>query len=557
MNKPEKNLREDIYTCALTALWLLLARFALGASWGLFPEVSSTSTVDAGILHNANDTWFYLSIAQQYSQGAGLAGDLYTTEPHSALLWALPLWVVGLGSRLTDLPIVGVYNVAGLVGALIAVFAFRRVAWNLDLPRAARNISTAALVFGTGSAWLIDVRNPTELIPRLTRPEMFFLDLFPSTAFLTYPYHSFGLALLCTLWWRTACLETRLLSGQFPRSEVAVVGGLALLMAFSRPYEPLAFFAAWSVKTLWHFIQRKSDPAAWRISYRVALLLGITLVPGIVWSGWTATRPVWSGFASAALSLGVQFKAHSWLVCLAGLTVLGLIGAHRAWRANPRAAVLPVSACGLVFTILVLFGSGQAKLASGLLLGPMLLAGWAGHALWEASARSGRAARAGLVLLVVVLLGAPSAALNFASIRALRPPPLDEPLVRLAQTIPRSSLPSVVLTSPRLGEILPGLVGARVFAGHWALTDNFRAKANRLATAGLVPDKQPATVAEMKLALDHLVAEVAFDFALLEPATPALEHLIACRWTPVAHVKQWTLLAAPARPPAPFAKRGS
>lgn len=542
--------RDDLIAVALAALWIVGVRAALGLSWGFAAIPTATGELDLGIGYNAGDTWSYLSWVRQYQNGTHVASLLYTAEPHAALLWIFPLWSVGQLAAVTGLPTVGIFNAAGFVGALVVVWGFRRAATALGLGPSARNWATVALVLGSGASWTTHLAHKLGWGTSTTSPELFFIDLLPSTALLVSPYHALGFALVAILWWRALRLESVLLERQ-PIFAVALgVFVVAGLLGFSRPYEPLAFIGAWTLKTAWHWLHRLTEPAALWSSLRVNVVLALAFAPGIGWTAWVSTRPIWSSFAKDGLSLGSEFTRLSWSLALLGWVILALVAIQTVRRSPARNLTLPVAATLLLVIILVGIGSGRTKLASGLFFGPALLAGLAAEHLVRAFPRLCMPVRVPLAAaLLFLLFGLPSLQLGLLMVKLNHSGTLAPALPTLAAHLPvppRS--PPLVLASPASAAALPGLIGARVWAGHFSLTYRFWEKRARLSAAGLDPTTPPVDPVAAPAELEKILAEASFDFAVLEPTSAAARtHLLSRGWTPLATADAWVLLAAPRR----------
>jgi hypothetical protein len=536
----------DLVAVLLAALWLLGWRAALDIPWGFKPVADSFGSMNVGIVHNPGDAWSYLSWAQQYRHGQNLAGLIYTTEPHSSLLWLFPLWLIGKLAAWTGWPILGVYNVAGLAGAMAAVYFLRRAASALRLPASARDWATVALVLGSGGTWLCQIACKLGWTSQAQGADRIFLDLFPSTAFVAYAYHATGLALLAGLWWSATEFENRLYARAPYRSWLYATAAFALLLGFSRPYEPVAFLGAWLGKTGWHWLGRHRDQGAWRSAAWVAFVLGFALLPGIGWSAWISRQPGWSSFANAALTLGISRWAWSW--ALAGWVVLVALGLGPAWRANARLAALPVAASVLGAVLLGLLPA-HTKLASGLILGPIVLAGWGTARLVAATGRlPGLIRVSGAAIVVSALLGTWSLAQNLNDFLLRGPALIDAELVALAQKIPvDSGQPPIVLTDAETGIVLPGLIGAGVWAGHWSLSLDHSTKVAQLKQAGLDPhETAPENPAVVAAALEAVLARAHFDYALLDNRCRSTRAaLIARNWQLLEANPRWSLLRAP------------
>ena len=539
--------RGNVAAMVLAGAWLLIWRAALGTPWGFYPHAEFNGSVDIGILTNPGDTCVYLSFVQQYYQGHGLAGLLYTTDPHAALLWLFPLWLMGKVAAITGLSVIGIYNGAGVLGIMLATLFLRRAATTLGLSASARNWTSVALVLGSGSSWIWFLVNKAGFSIPTTGGDLFFNDLFPSSAFICYGYHALGLAALCAVWWLATEVQNRLIDGRRYLPWFAALVVAALWLGFSRPYEPVAFLGTWITACAIHFLRRKKDPAALRSALRVGAVLATVLGLCVLRTVWISRQPVWSTFANESLALGVS--RSNWLRTLPGWALLVGLGARPAWRASPRLAALPLAASLLFFVVLVGAGGAHAKLASGLLIGPVLLGGWGLAHLIGRSAALPRLATVGFGALAISAgLGTPSLFLVITSIHLSGKNVIDPNLLSLARELPfaKGTPPPTVLTDAETGGVLPGLVGARVWAGHWSLTPNYYRRRKELQDAGLGPVDPLVAPSERLRALDRILGEAKFDFAILDRRCFQTEQELRRRgWREVKSTPTYDLLRSP------------
>jgi hypothetical protein len=472
---------------------------------------------------------------------------LYTTEPHAPLLWLFPLWLIGKIAAWTGLSVIGTYNAAGLLGAMTAVFFFLRAAAALRLEPSARHWAVVAFVLGSGGSWLWHLAHKLGWASAANGGDLFFLDLFPSTTLIAYAYHTLGLALLAALWWTSTELETRRLAGESAHVWLLATAGIALLLGFSRPYEPVAFLGAWFLKTVWHGLRQRHAPTVGRNSAAIGVLLFAALAPGIGWTLWTSTQPVWSAFAHEGLKLGLDRIAWFWT--LGGWAVLVALGIGPALRADPRLVVLPLAASVLFLLILFSPGAAHTKLASGLIFGPLLLSGWGAARIVTATARLPGIIRIGTAGLgLSALLGLASLFMNLQAMKLNGPCMVDSGLLALARQLPfvQGQPPPVVLSDAETGGLLPGLAGARVWVGHWSLSGHYAAKVARLQSAGLDPTRRAINPDEANNALDLILADTRFDYALIDRrCAQAINVLGTYGWHSLAVSARWNLLQAP------------
>ena len=354
-------LAGDLAAVALTVAWLFALRAAFECPWGFAP-VAGPDGLRFGIPFNANDTWFYLSWVEQYRTGSFGAEILYSPVPHAQLLWSAPLWLIGRVAALTGLSALGVYNVAGVLGAAGTVFCFRRAACSAGFSIGACDWGTVVLVLGSGASWVWHLTGRLGWTPPADGAEFRYLDFFPSTAFAVFPYHA--LAMRCSRRFGGVSRRPRRawLRDAMRRAPLAGVAALAAALTMSRPYEPIAFAAAYAVKAAWTWRDRRSSPVAWSVVRRTGAVLAAGLAPGLrgtpmcPCSGLVELRP--SGARARIRPHRMALRVRPlWLLC-----VFGLGAARRLPHARGLLAVT-ASAWGAV--LLVGFGHAGVKLASG------------------------------------------------------------------------------------------------------------------------------------------------------------------------------------------------
>ncbi|MCC6414404.1 MAG: hypothetical protein IT582_00630 [Opitutaceae bacterium] len=539
--------RGDLLAAGLTLLWLFIVRAALACPWG-FASVTAPDGLLQAIPFNPDDTWSYLSWIVQYRDGQFGADLLYTTEPHPALLWVFPLWLIGVIAKVLSIPTLGAYWLVGLLGAGATVMLFRCAARALGLEPSAVDWTTVILVLGSGASWLWHGANRIGFAPPMAGGEFLYLDLFSSTAFTVYPYHTVSFALLAGLWWAVAVSEQRLSNREPARLAMGWTTILALLLGFSRPYEPLAFAAAYALKSGWLWWKRSDNQTDFRACLIVMCVLAVGLLPGVVWNAYVSIQPVWSTFAQRSLALGLD--RISWLSAFGGLWLLALMGFLSRRRVALKPCLLPLTATLLAIVVLIGIPHAQAKLASGLILGTALLGGWGASAIvrWSRSLRGSTLAFACAALSLTGLLGTPSMAMGLLAIRLASATTIDPALNGIVDAIPAVTRGhrTVVLTDSLTGGVLPGWRGLRVYAGHFSLTHDFERKRDELAAAGFDLKAQTSSPQTITPLLTSIVKRAAPDYALVKTdyktVGTALRHL---GWQPVSRNSGWQLFRAP------------
>ena len=122
---------------------------------------------------------------------------------------------------------------------------------------------------------------------------------------------------------------------------------------------------------------------------------------------------------------------------------------------------------------------------------------------------------------------------------------IDADFIALAHKIPveDGQPPPTVLTDVETGSILPGLIGSRVWVGHWSLSPHFERKSAQLKLATRINSNDQTSSA---IALNAVLADAHFDYALLQrQSRPVLTELSARGWTLLENSTRWSLLQAP------------
>lgn len=535
----------DVWAIALTMIWLVSIRTLLGVPWG-WETLPGEGDLLPGIAFNAGDTWFYLSLVVQYAEGYNGAELIYTTEAHPGLLWIFPLWLMGITTALTGCPPLFVYNVSGVVGAMAAVFAFRRVTRLIVSSASACDWATAIMIIGSGGSWVWHLVHGWSGLPALTGGEFAFLDFLPATTFLAYPYHAISGALLASLWWSVTVFEQRSLAGQSVKLQIGLIAGCAMILTFSRPYEPLAFSAAYGIKMALAWSRRRTDPAVWTSCRNTTAILAFGLAPGVAWTAFVSTQPIWSGFAQRALALGLP--RSEWLTGFGFLWLAAAVAAPRLYRLPHLRGLLPLCATLLSAGFLLGFGNSGVKLSSGLPLGVTIAAG-VGLALVIETINRHVTQQTGRVVFglaaAVLVLGTPSLHLNLLAIRLSATKPVEAELSALMQWIPPQTgdRRTTVLTDTNTGLILPGWLGLRVFAGHWGLTHNFKTKEAQIRAAGLDPERQSPTTGNLRENLTQLLQEADVDYVIIDTrCEQALTILPSLHWDVWKANTRWVAL---------------
>ena len=539
--------------CALILLLVATLwgyRTMLGVGWGI-PRLQLDGRMTVGFLENPHDNYVYMSWVQQAWLGANSFSDLYTTTPHETFFFAAPLWAFGRMAQWLNVNPFVAYHAAGLMAAPMALWFVFRAARAWGWSATAAFWSAFVVGFGSGGSWLVQIGNKLFGTTWPWGADMSFFDFLPSATFHLYPYHAVSYALIAGLLWFAGEAERRLLAGEW-RGSIRWLTGVtaaAFLLAWSRPYEPVAFFLVYTMYAAvgWPGPRENRRGVARRT---VGLALGLGLAPGLAQTVWISLHPVWSGFAHGALE-----NPRSRIYWLTGFGFLWLLAGIGAWlsrtRMPARATFLTIWS-GFCFILLVVVNSQWTKLASGGFIALALLSGLAIEqgASWLRQRLPRWAAFPTVAVGVTVLAGVPSLAMELRMF-PLRAESVDAELVADVGIIRRETMKRfpLVLTDALTGNKLPGLGGFRVYAMRSSLSDGDSERNDLLLAAGIFSEADPYAPKAANRdasALPKLLAEARFDFALLNNGcAAAIGQLGKAGWRVLHRGEGWTLLAAP------------
>ena len=517
------------------------------AGWG-WGRASPSGNTGVGWLANGSDSFFYDSWLQQAANGHALFSVLYTTTPHPAAYFNPAMLLAGTLARVVGGRAEGWFILMGIAAALALTWTVHRIATTLNLGGRAALWAAGLTAFGSGWSWLLKLWNHFAGPPPLLAADLKFMDLIPSSCALIYPLHTIGLALVALGLLQLVVQEQRLAQRAPARGRVALIGVLALLAA-TRPYEPLALAMAYlGYVGVLSALERSWKPL--RERWTLLACGAVAIAPFLGWAAWLSRQPVWSNFARLALNQG--HPPWFWICGFGGLGVLALGGAVSLVRNRRDAALLPAvwAIAGVVLSVVAMHG---AKLLSGVGISLCLCAGVGMRGIqgWlEVRLRSVRGSGLAAGLLAAVLAG-PVTLLVIAREAILYPPLVDTDTVRISDVLRKAEGGSrgLVLCDPEEGAALPGLAGVRVYVGHWALTDGYDEKAERLGQAGFPssPEDHPAGPADWRV-LDALIRATDCRWIVADADSALLAHLRTVAGATVAYAGPKHVLVRLPRP---------
>jgi hypothetical protein len=541
---------------------ILGCRAYYGVPLGPEHEPADDCRAYSGFLVNPADFLTYASWAEQARQGHWLFSDLYTNAPHAGIYFNPYYQLVGRLATLFHAEPIAVMNVLAMAAALAVVFLVYDASLGLGWSAFAARTTCLLAAFSSGwTGWLILGHS------KISGADFGYGDLIPCNGFAASPYHTFALAIQVFLLWSLIRGERWCAEGKPGRAGVlAGVAVLAALVAAIRPYDvvfPLISYAAYVGMSAWSSLGNEPLPWKSRLYVLTAMLLGA--LPVLAYTELLIQLPIWHNFA--AKSLANLQRAQFWTIGFGAALVLSLWGAHlvtRNIRKMPAASWLAIWVC-LVVGCFIFLEIRCSKLLGGAYIVMSLLAGLAveeiARAIRDLRLRWMRAV-SWAALGGLALSGVPSYALYLAGLGETIDR-YDREIVDVAADL-AARPDATVLTDAITGNRLPGLLGTRVWMGHWALTPKYRDKARQLQEAGIfagvgtendsvwnslktsvfVPLQvsEPYNLDAMRSKLQELIAASGCDFLLLNNRVPAYRivrehiHLPVLRET-----KRWTL----------------
>jgi hypothetical protein len=534
-----RRIDAPVGVAALFSLLIPLIQISLNvlAKSGLIPGHSATQQTGIGVLYNLPDSLSYASWASQAKLGYVTFVDLFTTEAHSSALFNLYFLIVGFLSRVIGTDPLSVMEISSLLLGPVSVFAILLIARELRFDGSAQALSLVFVLLGSGLSGLMIMLETLGL--QLLHPgaDAYYLDLFPLTSLVFYPYHAATFVLLALI----VLVSIRIFAasnGPVPAGRATLLGALFLITGLVRPYEAVTLALVFNLTALFGIVANRG--ANLRQTLATCFIVDFLAFPPVAYAAFMATRPVWGAFAenSMAFSTGGPAFFLKGFVILWGLAGVGLVFAI----ADRKRALCFVACWAIVGAALLCFSpSYGTKFAGGSVLPNGLLAAYGIRRLLQESATPGR--RRAIRQFVVCAIGVMSLTpiVAFADILQVGAPQIDTELLAAGKRIrdlEGTRLP-VVLAEPNAGAVLAGLFGERVYAGHWSLTPDFRKKTELLKQAG-IEASSPAGTGYDRGVLADLVRDTRAAYVLLRRTAPAAQAIGICtRSKPAFDGERW------------------
>ena len=434
----------------------------------------------AGFFFIADDATTYLAKMRQGADGAWLWTDPYTSEPHAGVFLFGFYLVLGHLAALLHLPLIAVYHLGQVSGAIALILAVDRLCARL-VDSAARRVAVLLVVLGSGAGFLVQgLGNPRILGVQLQALDLHLPELSGWYSILAIPHFVWATALI------VAALLSLLDIAEQPRRRPIITGSLALIGLTAIhpqmiPVVGLIWAAYRGLLLLW----------GERLSIRNLLAQAtpfVATLPLLAYNAWilyqdpTIARwaSQWRHQAPDPLSLVISLGLPL-LLCCGGMAV--------AWRRRDRGLALMLVWPPLVAALLYLpnVANIQRRLLDAVYLPIGVLAAVGLQALLRRM-RPGPARRLQAVLISACCLSSVivlAIALRFASGAFPEAYISNDAWNAMTWLSGHHQAGDRVLSAPGPGQLIPAWSGVPVYVGHYSETlDYFQKIANVRKTLG-------------------------------------------------------------------------
>jgi hypothetical protein len=442
----------------------------------------------AGFFFIADDATTYLAKMRQGAEGSWLWSDPYTSEPHGGVFLFSFYLLFGHLAGLLHLPLIAVYHLARISGAIALVFAVDRLSHRL-LPPGLRGLGLLLVVFGSGLGFLAQAaQNPAIFGTRLEALDLHLPELSGWYSILAIPHFAWATALII------AALLGLLDLAEAPRWRTAGLTALALtLLAAIHPQMVPVIAIIWLAYRMVLLTWGRRPSALGLVAE--AAVFAATL-PLLAYNAWILfTDPTiaewarqWRHQAPAPLSLAISL----------GLPLAAAVaGSVEVWRRRERGLALMMVWPPLVIALLYLpnVANIQRRLLDALYVPIGLLAAFGLRTLTSRLRGIGRrriealfttAACFSSVIVLAIALRFAGGAFAEAYVSA-------DQWQAMAWLSAHHQAGDRALSSPQAGLLLPARAGVSVYVGHYSETLDYFQKIHDVGTL-LVAGASPQTV---------------------------------------------------------------
>jgi hypothetical protein len=430
----------------------------------------------------ADDATTYLAKMREGAAGAWLWNDPYTSEPHGGVFLFGFYLLFGHLAALLHLPMIAVYHLAGISGAIALVLAAERLCRRL-LPPDRANLGLVLVVLGSGAGFLAQAAgNPAIFGSRVEALDLHLPELSGWYSILAIPHFAWATALIMVA--LLGLLRIMEAPGWRPLALTAL--SLIALTAIHPQMIPVLALIWVAYRVLLLFWGQRPS---WRALAREAAAFAATL-PLLAYNAWILFRDPtiaeWArqwrhqapGPVSLALSLGFPL-------------ILAIVGMSVAWRRRDQGLALLVVWPPLVVALLYLPNAAniQRRLLDALFV-PIGILAAVGLTSLTARLRRARARRIQVILVTVCCFSSAivlAIALRFASGAFPEAYINDDAWQAMQWLSSHHQAGDRALSAPGAGQLLPAWAGVPVYVGHYSETLDYFQKIRNVETV-LGPD---------------------------------------------------------------------
>ena len=545
---------------SVTALWISCALVAITSVPYLFGwQAAAPDKVYTGLMYDVPDHAQYWSWVTASREGLFISNTM-TPEPNPPIFMNPMMWVLARLQTAFGLsfPVLfQVWRLMAIAALIAALVAFLRA---MVPDRNQRRTALWLALFASGFGWVLVAWKVIRRLPDVPFP----VDLYtvePNTfwGLLAYPYLPLAQALLLT----SVLCVWRAYRRPGPLSFLTA-GAASLALALVHAYDLLVLYAVIAAFGCAVILRDRRLPLP---LVGAGLAVAIFSAPiAFYFRGLTSHDPLWRSILTQYANAGVWTPRHVHLVILMGLPLV--LAALAIVRRGPRPdqelllSAWAVAGLGLIY----IPAEFQIKMLGGWQFPIAILAAKTWHdrvspplaarlANWTAPGTAAAAARLLLVLLVIPT-NLYLYAWRFVELRRQAPPYfLERDEVAALDWLARNATQDdVVLAPEELGRFVPNYGGTRAYLAHWAMTNRYHERVQRVRAFFM-----PEVVDDWR---GMLMREEGVTLVLRAGTVPGLPALYdfgaADRWEPVFsrpaatifRLRQGPALAASA-PPSP------
>jgi hypothetical protein len=442
----------------------------------------------AGFFFIADDATTYLAKMRQGADGSWLWNDPYTSEPHGGVFLFSFYLLFGHLAALLHLPLIAVYHLARVSGAVTLVIAADQLCRRL-LPAEFRRLALVLVILGSGAGFLAQaLGNPLLLGSRVEALDLHLPEISGWYSILAIPHFAWATALIIAAllgmlriaeapaWRPIALTSAALIALTAIHPQMIPVLGLIWIV-----YQGV--LVTWGMRPSFRSVAAQASPF-------------LATIPLLAYNAWILFRDPtiaeWAhqwrhqapGPVSLAVSLGLPLLA----------AILGMV---IAWRRRDRGLALLLVWPPLVIALLYLpnLANIQRRLLDALYV-PIGVLAAVGIRTLTSRLRRARARRLEAILVTACCISSAlvlAIALRFAS-GAFPEAYIGGDAWQAMQWLSAHHAQSDrALSSPGAGQLLPAWAGVPVYVGHYSETLDYFQKIRNVG-AVWKPGQPEATV---------------------------------------------------------------